>query len=49
LRKRVRELERALADAHLDLKLEDAYLKLACEAAGVEDVAEFKKKHAGER
>lgn len=47
LRKRVRELERALADAHLDLKLEEAYVKLACEAAGVEDVAEFKKKHAG--
>lgn len=46
LRKRVRELERALADAHLDLKLADAYVELACEAAGVEDVAEFKKKHA---
>jgi transposase len=49
LRKRVRELERALADAHLDLKLEAAYVELACEAAGVEDVAEFKKKHAGVR
>jgi transposase len=49
LRKRVRELERALADAHLDLKLEAAYVKLACQAAGVEDVAEFKKKHAGGR
>ena len=47
LRKRVRELEHALADAHLDLKLEAAYVELACEAAGVEDVAEFKKKHAG--
>lgn len=47
LRKRVRELERALADAHLDLKLEGAYVKLACEAAGVKDVVEFKKKHAG--
>jgi transposase len=47
LRKRVRELERALADAHLDLKLEAAYVKLACEAAGVQDVAEFKKKHVG--
>jgi transposase len=47
LRKRVRELERALADAHLDSKLESAYLELACEAAGVKDVAEFKKKHAG--
>ncbi len=46
LRKRVRELERALADAHLDLKLGEAYLELACEAAGVEDVEEFKKKHA---
>jgi transposase-like protein len=49
LRKRVRELERALADAHLDLKLEAAYVELACEAAGVEDVTEFKKKHAGVR
>jgi len=49
LRKRVRELERALADAHIDLKLEAAYVKLACEVAGVQDVAEFKKKHAGER
>lgn len=47
LRKRVRELERALADAHLDLRLEAAYVKLACKAAGVEDVEEFKKKHAG--
>lgn len=49
LRKRVRELERALADAHIDLKLETAYLELACEEAGVEDIAEFKKKHDGER
>lgn len=49
LRKQVRELKGALADAHLDLKLEAAYMKLACEAAGIKDVAEFKKKHAGER
>lgn len=49
LRKRVRELERALADAHIDLKLEAAYVELACEAAGMEDVVEFKKKHAGLR
>lgn len=47
LRKRVRQLERALADAHLDLKLEAAYLELACEAAGVEDISEFKKKQDG--
>ena len=43
----MRELERALADAHRDLKLEAAYVELACEVAGVEDVEEFKKKHAG--
>jgi transposase-like protein len=49
LRRRVKELEQALADAHIDLKLGEAYLELACEAAGVEDVTEFKKKHAGVR
>lgn len=49
LRQRVRELERALADAHLDLKFETAYMQLACEAAGIKDVADFKKKHAGKR
>lgn len=49
LRRRVRELERALADAHIDLKLESAYLELACEAAGVDDIAEFKKKHDGKQ
>ena len=49
LRKRVRELEKALAYAHLDLRMEAAYVELACEAAGVQDVGEFKKKHAGVR
>jgi transposase-like protein len=49
LRQRVRDLERVLADAHLELKFESAYLKLACEAAGIRDVADFKKKHAGTR
>ena len=47
LRKQVRELKGALADAHLDLKLDAAYLKIACRMAGVEDVEGFKKKHAG--
>ena len=47
LRKQVRELKVALADAHLDLKLDAAYLKIACRAAGIEDVEDFKKKHAG--
>ena len=47
LRKQVRELKGALADAHLDLKLEAAYLKIACRTAGIDDVDGFKKKHAG--
>lgn len=49
LRERVRQLESALSSAHLDLKLEAAYLAMACETAGIEDVGEFKKKHAGRR
>jgi transposase-like protein len=49
LRKRVRELEKALADAHLEHRFDQAYLRLACRAAGIEDVEEFKKKHAGKR
>jgi hypothetical protein len=40
-------LEKALADAHLDSKLDAAYLRIACRAAGIEDVDGFKKKHAG--
>lgn len=46
LRKRVRELEKALADAHIDGRLAEAYLEIACELGGIEDVAGFKKKHA---
>ena len=49
LRKRVRELEKALANAHLDLRIEEAYLRIACRAAGIEDVEGFKKKNAGEQ
>ena len=49
LRRRVRDLEKGLADAHLDLKLEEAYTRVACRAAGIEDVDEFKKKHGGKR
>lgn len=47
LRQRVRDLERALATAHLDLKLDDAFLEIACRSAGIENVDDFKKKHAG--
>jgi transposase-like protein len=46
LKERVRQLERALADANIDLAVERAYTKIACERAGV-DVEEFKKKAAG--
>ena len=49
LRKRVRELEKALADAHLKGRFDNAYLRIACRAAGIEDVDDFKKKHAGKQ
>ena len=49
LKERVRALETALADANLDLVLEREYVRLACERAGIKDVAEFKKKADGRR
>src|SRR5882757_10197115 len=48
LKARVRQLESALADANIDSALERAYTRLACERAGITDVAEFKKKAAGQ-
>ncbi len=48
LKQRVRALEAALADTNLDLALERQYTRLACERAGIQDVAEFKKKAAGQ-
>ena len=47
LRKRVRELEKALADAHIDSRLDAAYLQIACRAAGIDDVDGFKKSTLG--
>lgn len=47
LRKRVRELEKALADAHLKERFDEAYLKIACRAAGIEDIDDFKKSTVG--
>jgi len=47
LKKRVRLLESALADAHVDLSLEREYTRLACRRAGIADVEEFKKKADG--
>ena len=47
LQERTRRLESALADAHVDLALERAYTRLACDRAGIKNVEEFKKKAAG--
>ena len=44
MKSRIRELESALSDAHLDLRLERSWVDLACEVAGIEDVDSFKKK-----
>jgi transposase-like protein len=49
LKRRVRALERALADANIELSLERQYTRLACERAGIKDVVEFKKKADGQR
>jgi transposase-like protein len=49
LKQRVRALERALVDTNLELALERQYTRLACQRAGIDDVAEFKKKAAGPR
>ena len=49
LKRRVRALEKALADANIDLVLERAYTKIACERAGIKDVEAFKKKHRGKQ
>ena len=49
LKRRVRALEKALADANIDLVLERAYIKIACERAGIKDVEAFKKKHRGQQ
>jgi hypothetical protein len=40
-RQRIRELEAAMADAHLEHLVEKAYLHVACERMGV-DPADFK-------
>jgi len=44
LKRRVRELENALANAYMGGLLKDSYLEIACEQLGIE-VEAFKKKH----
>ena len=47
LQERVRVLERTVGTLHVELALERAYMEIACERAGIADVAAFKKKAAG--
>jgi len=49
LKSRVRSLEQALADANIELAMERGYMRIACERAGIKDVAAFKKKADGKR
>ena len=48
LRMELRRVKEALADAHVDLALEKAFLEVACEELN-QPVEIFKKKHAGGR
>ena len=48
LRKQLRQAKEALADAHMELAVEKAYLEVACEETN-QTVEGFKKKHAGGR
>ena len=48
LRKELRRVKEALADAHVELALEKAYLEVACEELE-QTTEEFKKKRAGGR
>jgi transposase-like protein len=48
LNERVRVLERTVGTLHVELALERAYTNIACERAGIADVAAFKKKANGQ-
>ncbi len=48
LRSELRRAKEALADAHMELALEKAFLAVACEEMH-QSLEEFKKKHAGGR
>lgn len=47
LKERVRVLERTVGSLHVELALERAFTEIACERAGIVDVAAFKKKVDG--
>jgi transposase len=46
LKDRVRRLEAALADSHMDQALSESYFEILCERTGTDEGA-FKKKHGG--
>ena len=46
LKERVRQLESALADSHMDWALAKSYFEILCERTNT-DVEAFKKKHVG--
>jgi transposase-like protein len=48
LRKELRRVKEALADAHVELALEKAYLKVACEELD-QPLEDFKKRQSGGR
>ncbi len=48
LRSELRRVKEALADTHMELALEQAFLAVACEELD-QNLEEFKKKHAGGR
>ena len=47
LKRKIRELEKALADTKVEQVLDRAYFEVLCEEMGIEDTAEYKKKLAG--
>jgi transposase-like protein len=47
MKRRIKALEKALADAHIDLAIERACTRAACQRAGIKDIVEFKKKAGG--
>ena len=47
LKRKIRELEKALADSKVEQVLDRAYFEVLCEEMGIEDTAAYKKKLAG--
>lgn len=46
-KRRIRELEKALAETKVEQVLDRAYFEVLCEEMGIEDPTEYKKKLAG--